>query len=221
VNFKKFKPSKNAIIAFAIVFLATAWCWWATGVGLGLFLGAVLLAALYVPSLCIAGGPEHTWTILCALVLGICTGWAMAMPWADVTIFEFVRCCLVCGAFIWAMTGVGSLLQRATLPPHLAAALSSALALLWLTWPVWLSHALTQQIVNALVFVHPLLAINGVLLHLGTWDRAPIAYRQLTILNQDIPYHLPHSIFPAVAVHGVIGVLGIRWRRASPAFTAQ
>ena len=202
------------MIAFVVALIATGWCWWAVGAGLGLFFGAILLAALYVPSLSVMERAHNSWINLCALTLGVCACWAMAMPWQDVTIFELLRCCLVCAAFVWAMGGLAVALGKLKLSPPFSAALISAVALLWLTWPAWMSHALTQHLVNALVIAHPLLAINGVLQHLGTWDRAPIAYRQLTILNQDIPYHLPQSIFPAVAVHGVIGLIGSLLARA-------
>ena len=90
------------------------------------------------------------------------------------------------------------------------------LALLWLAWPVWLSPALrelgNQSLVNALVQLNPLLAINGLLLQMGPWSQAPIAYH-LTDLGQNIAYALPAHGITCIAGHAVSGALLLGWTR--------
>ena len=203
--------------------LATLWCWWELGAGLSFLLCSTLFVSLYVPALVSAeSGWDRIQSTLAAMA-GVALVWAIAIGWMDVTFAEWLRCTLVLGTFVIALSGCVSLLCLSRFPRPLAAFLITLLALLWLTWPVWLSHALTQQVVDWLTPAHPLLAINGVVAHLGAWDRMPIAYRSLTILNQDIPYHLPRSILPAVLVHLVIGLPGLvlSVRRSSPVAAAD
>lgn len=188
---------------------ATLWCWWGAGSGLGLLLAAPLLAALYLPLLSVVERGWNRITSTIGPILGIAAVWAAATTSVDVTLGEWLRCTLVLAAFLIALSGMVALLTMVRLTWPVAALFATILALLWLTWPVWLSHALTQQLVDWLVPAHPLLAINGVVAHLGSWDRAPIAYRSLTVLNQDIPYHLPRGIWPAVLLHLAIGIPGL------------
>jgi len=135
------------------------------------------------------------------------------MNWSDITFGELLRCSLIFTAFVFALSGAASALSRAGVVAPLAAGIVVTVAVLWLTWPIWLSHALNQTLVDWLVPAHPLLAINSVLRHLGAWDRAPLAYQKLTVLNQDIPYHLPRSIFPATLLHSLIGIFGFSLAR--------
>lgn len=194
---------------------ASAWCWWATGPGLGLFLGATLLVTLYTPPLVLAEKGKSRWLALGAIVCGVALTWAGAIHWADIRATEWLRCCAVVIAYAWALAGLAILLVLVGVSAPIASALTTVAGLLWLTWPVWLSHWLTQGLVSWLVPAHPLMAINSVVKHLGTWDRAPLAYRILTVLNQDVPYRLPSSIVPAALLHLLIGVPGmlITWRR--------
>jgi hypothetical protein len=197
---------RAAVTAFAISVIATSWCWWIAGPGLALFFGGVILAALYLPSLALADKSASYWVTAGAAAVGICAVWLISLSRVDVSVMEWLRCGVVCVAFLFALCGFASALTELRIAPPIAATCTVIVAMAWLTWPVWLSSWLTQGLVDWLVPAHPLLTMNGVLQHLGSWDRAPIAYRQLTILNQDIPYHLPRGILPAVAVHGALGL---------------
>jgi len=197
------------LIALLVSVLISLWCWWATGAGLGLFLGTTLLMAILLPSMVLAADGIGRLAMLAAAVCGMSLTWLAATQWADVTPLEWIRCTIVLGAMAWGIAGVVSLLVAARLPGSLAAGLTVVIDLLWLTWPVWLSHALTQPLVNWLVPANPCFAINSVLKHLGTWDRAPLAYNTLTILNQDVAYRLPTTIWPATLLHLVIGAPGM------------
>ena len=200
---------RSAFPSLLISAAAAGWCWWAAGPGLGLFLGPVLLATLYVPPLVLAEARADRWLVVLSSTAGNAIVWAAAVVTADVTVWEWLRCCIVLAAYVFALGGAACLLKIARLPLTLAYGIPTIIGLLWLTWPVWLSHALTQGLVTWLVPAHPLMAINSVLRHLGTWDRAPLAYRALTVLNQDVPYQLPRGIFWAVLLHVVIGAPGI------------
>lgn len=195
---------------------ATLWCWWAAGNGLGLFMGGILLLTLYVPGLSLSGDSGVRWMAPFAASAGVGLVWLCATAPADVTFGEWLRCCVVLGAYAWCLTGVAALLSDARIPAALSAGMTLMLGLLWLTWPVWLSPWLTQALANFLVPANPLLAINGVLRHFGTWDHGLLAYSSLTVLNQDIAYHLPRSIWPAVLLHLGLGApAGVifAWRR--------
>jgi len=200
---------RAALPALLISAGATIWCCWAVGANLGLFLGSILLLTLYTPPLVLAEKYQSRWIAAACVVMGVAIVLAFAIISIDVTIFELLRCVIVLGAYAFALTGFASLLTAARFPASIAAGITIFLFLAWLTWPVWLSPWMTQRMADWLTPANPLLAINGVVKHLGPWDRAPIAYRSLTVLNQDVPYHLPTSIIPAILLHLVIGAPGI------------
>jgi hypothetical protein len=178
------------------------------GANLGLFLGTLLLVTLCTPALALSVALRLVWAPAGSIVLGAGGVWLLFASNADVTTGEWVRCCLVLAAYVVALAGLASLLRDCVRAP-LASALTVLPALLWLTWPVWLSHGLTEPLTSWLVPAHPGFAINAVLKHLGTWDHAPIAYSTLTVLDQDVPYRLPASILPSVAIHALIGASAI------------
>jgi hypothetical protein len=206
--------------AFLISATVTAWCWFVVGAGFGLFLGALLLTACYTPGLVLAETKNWPWLAALGAACGVSITLGIATAFVDVSLLEWLQCSLVLASFIAALAGLTLSLAALRLPASLVATAVVPLALLWLCWPVWMSHWLNQSIVNWLVPAHPWFAINSVIKHLspGTWDRAQIAYRSLTVLNQDIPYRLPGTIWPAVGVHLVIGAIGVfKLREASSA----
>jgi hypothetical protein len=174
-----------------------------------LFLGAVLLLTLYTPAIILAEERRGRWIAATSILLGTALVLALSARSIDVTPSELLRCCCVLAAYVWVLGGVTGALNATRFPAPIAAGITVLLALLWLTWPVWLSPWLTQTMADWLTPANPLLAINGIVKHLGTWDRAPLAYRSLTVLNQDVPYHLPTSILPAVLLHLLIGTPGM------------
>ena len=95
---------KPAVSAFLIAIGATLWCAWTTGPGLALFFGAVMLAALYVPFLTLMEPPPARWNPPLATGLGVGLCWAIALPFCDVTGVEWMRCLLICFAFILALS---------------------------------------------------------------------------------------------------------------------
>jgi len=194
---------RAVIVPLALAAGATIWAGIVAGPELAIYLAAPLLACFYVPFVTLGPLPIRR-AIACAI--GIATVLLAFDLRADITIGEWFRSVVVIASWVIALAGVANLLASLRITPTIAATFTSIIALAWMTWPVWLSHAMTQTLVNWLVPAHPLFAINGVLEHLGAWDHSPIAYRYLTILNQDIPFELPKSILPATTVHLMLGV---------------
>ena len=74
-----------------------------------------------------------------------------------------------------------------------------------------LAGAFGETLVDWLVPAHPLFAINAVLDHFDTWDRYPLAYSRLTVLNQDVFYRMPAGVLWTTLAHGVVAAGSIAW----------
>jgi hypothetical protein len=196
---------RSSLPAMVISMAATIWCRATVGPTLGLFLGSLLLTTLVTPSLALAEEGHGFWIAMVSVIVGTAIIWLTALTAADVTAWEWLECSFVLAAYVFALAGVARLFAALRVPRPPAAGVTVLLGLLWLTWPVWLSPWLTQAMADWLVPANPVFAVNSVLKHLGTWDRAPLAYRLLTVLNQDVPYRLPGSIVPACIAHALLG----------------
>ena len=183
-----------------------------TGATLGFLFAPVFLATVFTPPLVLAH--RQSWLRVAAwfaISAGVSVGW---LAFDGLRAAETFRCIFVLAAYLLALAGFASLLTTFHITELLASAIVTLLALLWLTWPVWLSRALTPSHGDALVAwlspAHPLLAINGVVrARFDAWDRYQMAYQQLTTLNQDVIYRLPAGIAPAVLLHAAVGAASI------------
>ena len=197
------------IAPFLLSLCATGLCYFAAGPTLGLFFGSFFVAAMIVPPLQQTAADART------IGVGVCIGDSGR-----------VGCGLNaagCLRFRLPQKSPGSpgLGHRAAWPgqtgacraarrtPAVAATLLIALA--WLTWPVWLTAALEtshgQTIVDLLVPAHPPFLHQWRNETLRRWDHYPaLAYPTLTVLNQDVSYRQPTSIFPAVLLHAALGL---------------
>ncbi|MDB5292741.1 MAG: hypothetical protein JWL69_3982 [Phycisphaerales bacterium] len=185
----------------------------ASGASLGLFFGPMLLVSLVAPALALAEETVRARLVAGAgLTLGV---WLVWLFTGTIGLIDALRCGLILAAWVLALAGFASLLRAAGLHAAFASTFTALLALAWLTWPVWLSHWLTGQSAPTwLTAPHPLLSLNGVLLdRFNAWDRRDLAYRELTVLNQDILYTMPASIWPMVAVHVALGMIGFTLAR--------
>ncbi|HEY2585329.1 MAG TPA: hypothetical protein VGI81_06150 [Tepidisphaeraceae bacterium] len=200
---------RSALPALLLSSLATLWCRWMVGANLGLFLGTLLLITLCTPPLALSVPIRLAWAPTASILIGASIIWAISASAADIIATEWLRCCLVLASYVVALAGLALLFRFIGLPAPLASALVVVPGLLWLTWPVWLSHGLTEPVAGWLVPAHPGFAINAILKHLGTWDHMPIAYGTLTVLDQDVPYRLPSSIVPTILVHALIGASAV------------
>jgi hypothetical protein len=200
---------KTAAAPFALAVVAAVLCYVAAGMSLGFYLGPIALASLILPPL-IAGERDR----ICALILaaavidGIGVVWFVAALGARTTLLQWLACYIVLAAYAWALCGLTRILRSAPIV--------TVLALAWLTWPVWLGPHVSAAAVAWLAPAHPLLAINHVLLDLGVWTQQRLMYR-LTTLGQDVPYTLPRSIWPCVALHALIGLTALWPARAGRA----
>jgi hypothetical protein len=213
------------LAATLLAILTTALCRTAAGISLGLFFGGVLFATLLVPPL--TAGEEAPWrrlAIPCCVTLGTIAVWLTTL--GDLLRFtQWLSCSVALLAYALALGGVCGALISSRVNALVAAAVVTVLGLLWLTWPMWLSHALLRpngdELAAWLVPAHPLFAINAVLSHFDTWDRFPLAYTRLTVLNQDVFYALPKGVLWATLVHGAVGagsfcLTGIVQRKRAP-----
>ena len=207
---RQFSFPLSALLLAAIV---TVLCRATAGVSLGLFFGAVAFVTLLVPPFT-AGedGARGRALIPCAVTLGTALAWLTALG-DRFTFAQWLACSGALLAYTFALCGLCSLLTAIRFNNVIAAAAVVALGMLWLTWPVWLSHALLRPVGDALVAwlvpAHPLFATNAVLIQFDTWDRHPLAYSRLTVLNQDVFYALPHGVLWAVLFHAAIGGIAL------------
>ena len=206
---RRWGVARAVVPGLLISVAATSWVAMVVGANLGLFLGALLLTTCYVPAVVLAESGQRRWIALAGIMAGACLSLAIFSRSIDVTFGEWLQCALVLEAYAWALAGVAVLLWRIHLPVPIAALLVVVIGLLWLTWGVWLSPWMTQGLADWLSPANPLLATNAIVRHLGTWDHAPIAYKALTVLDQDVPYRLPRTILPAVLLHILIGTPGM------------
>ena len=145
------------------------------------------------------------------VVDGIGAIWLFAIASPQISFVQWLLCYLVLIAYATLLSGMTLALLKLRLVPLAASAITVVCSLIWLTWPVWISPYLegtrSNPIVDHIIAVHPLFAVNGVLANLGEWSHWPIAYTQLTRLGQDISYTFPASIWPATLVHLIPGAV--------------
>jgi hypothetical protein len=177
-----------------------------TGPTLGLFFGGVVIVTLLLPPMVTR---EHLWLpqglVASTLTDAVALVWLLAVFTTDTTLLQWLACYVLLVAYAFALWAVVRFLHALNLPAIPASALTLTLAAMWLTWPIWLARAVNDAMVSLLVPPHPLLAINGVLRHLGIWSEHAIAYRHLMNLGQDVAYQLPPGILPSVFVHLIVG----------------
>jgi hypothetical protein len=196
----------------------TGLCRAVAGTSLGLFFGSVAFTTLLVPPLIVScKSTRARLTTPLAASLGAMLVWLTSLG-SEFTFAQWTSCSLVLLGYSIALGGVCSVVLALRVTLFLASGAVTIIGLLWLTWPVWLSRALLapsgDTLASWLIPAHPLFAINRVLSHFDTWDRYPLAYGQLTVLNQDVFYAMPTTIAWTFLVHGAIGVFSfvVGWR---------
>ena len=215
-------------VSFALALAAALLCRAAAGALHGMFFGGVVFAAILVPPLVLSERYLKRQAGIAASVwLGLAAGWLAVLLDVDGTGGLWLRASALLAAFVFALWGLTSLLAAARLGSTGAAALATLIALAWLAWPVWLSPALPghQSLTDALTRPHPLLTLDTPLLRpwSESWTVRRYFYNDLGNLNQDVQFHPPDGIAPAVILHGLIGAacLILAWtamfpRRSTP-----
>jgi hypothetical protein len=194
---------------FAVLVIA-AGCLLLGRLSCGRSLGLVFFGVIVPPLLTLplagrgAGRRLLVTTALCALLAG-------GVVAASIRPGLGVQTAALSAALALAMAGVVEILARSPRVADFARAMGGIALIAWLTWPVWMASLWADPAVarwlDPLVAIHPLLAINGAGLDLGPWSHAPIAYRYLLNLGQDVPYALPGSAWRAVATHAGAGAV--------------
>jgi hypothetical protein len=191
---------RGVVIALLISLAGTAISAAAAGESLGLVIGGLFAAALLTPPLT-CGLPTLTerMTTSLAISVGISAVWLCLLAKATGSQVAMLDAMVLGQACLLA--AVVAILEAACVHRMLAAALGVVIATCWLTWPVWLSAAMTQpefRSIPLLVQLHPPLVANGILTFTAPWTEQSIAYR-MTVLDQDVPLRLPVSAWPCVS----------------------
>ena len=172
-------------------------------------LGPFLIALMLPPLVSMESKFLQRMLIAGAVIDGTALAWLITALGSTITISQWLAGYLVLIAWGFALGGLTAVLRRLRLPSIPAGAIAVAIGLAWLTWPVWLSAALRshQSLAAALIPFHPPLVVNGLLHHLGLWTEN--SGYPLTVLGQDVPYHLPG--WTALVVVFTIGGIALLW----------
>jgi hypothetical protein len=208
---------------FVLAITATTVGAMAAGTGLGLYFAGIAIAVILLPPL-VARGPSTCDAFLAAGAVadGVALVWLICLFMSPVTFGQWLAAYLVLLS-ICATLAAMTLALRPAFGATLASAMTTIAFLAWLTWPVWLSPHLDGRAgaiaVAWLAPSHPLLALNRIFIDQGIWTQQRLMY-QLTTLGQDVPYSLPSSILPCVAVHVLIALAltaPAAWSKLRPA----
>ena len=117
----------------------------------------------------------------------------------------------VVAAVAFALWGGVALLTACWVDSRFAAMLVLVASLALLTWPIWAATLLlrfdVQPLVDGAVRFGPLFAINRAIDATDAFTHRPWSYRWMN-LGQDVPYAMPTTIWPCVAVHAATGAAG-------------
>jgi hypothetical protein len=178
----------------------------AAGVSLGLAIGGLFAAAILVPPLAASrravGGAG---AIVLASTAGIGAVWLGFIGHSHATAWQWAMLMGLLAAFSSTLAAIAIGLEALALPPVLSGGATTALAVAWLTWPIWLPPETLGAGLQRTVDVNPVLVANGVLKFTVPWTEQSIAYG-LTTLDQDVPIRLPGSPIPMIAISLAIAV---------------
>jgi len=176
----------------------------ASGANLGTIVGGQLGIAILLPPLVVA--PALGRRQACAAVAAIAG--ALAVWWTTLDRGNFPAgqllgvtiCTIAWGAELAMLTVAAQRIGFGAAAPGCVI----VLALAFFTWPIWLGAHISSALAGRLAKVHPGLVANGVLTATFPWFEQPVAYRELTVLNQSVPCTLPTNWMACALVHGVI-----------------
>lgn len=172
------------------------------GSTLGLFFGGVVVVTLVLPPMVLQ---RHRWVdqalIASAVNDSVGVVWLLCVLTPQITLTQWLMCYVMLAAYSFALWGLVNLLRGLRMPAVPAAAATILVAMLWLSWPIWMSRLGADRAVGWLAPANPLFTLNGVLSHLGIWSERPIAYNHLMNLGQDVAYRLPDGILVGAFAH--------------------
>lgn len=186
------------LIAFALALVGAVASYCAAGAALGLLIGSIAFTALITPPLAIAVS-QRSERVLIAIATA---AGSVVVCMFCLSVVDSLQCALILLVFALALVALTHTLQSLRISASIAPALTTIVALAWLSFPIWFR----SERAASLIAFHPIFAMNGTVKSLGIWTQQPILYR-LTTLGQDVPFALPTSIWPCVILHGVIAML--------------
>jgi hypothetical protein len=195
-----------ALAAGSIALLASVISWITTDATLGLPIASLSFATLILsPSIAIPRqSPLSRLLTLAAVTAAVGIVWLIAF-FNTTGVVPTLQMILVLASYLFALGGIAALLVVMRFSPFLASAVSTVLALAWLSWPIWLSSHLGEgRLLSLLVSAHPIFAINGTSDAFGIWTQQHLMYR-LTALGQDVAFSLPRSVLWCVIAHVIVG----------------
>ena len=208
---------RGAIIClppFLLMAAAQTLAYFAAGATLNFFFAGFFFLTILLPPLVLTRPwPMERLLIGGSLIDAAAVVWLvmLASSWiggrgvfAQTTVLQWLGLYVLLGFYGLALAGGAVLLRRMRIAAVIAAAIMIVLGLAWLTWPIWLSPALTgdagAKLGGWLIPMHPLMTANALVRHLGVWSEQPLAYH-LTTLGQHVPYALPSGPWMSMAVH--------------------
>ena len=184
----------------------------AAGQSMGLFFGGIATLLLVLPTMTPGRSRGDDLLVALAAALPVACVWAYAASLDTITPTELAAAVWVLVSVALAIAGLVRVARFVGLRAPYASAGVFVVFSLWLTWPIWLAHALLTpagpMLVAWLMPAHPLFALNGLLVHLGIWTQQPVAYATLMNLNQDVPYALPPGVVPGALLHAGVAAVG-------------
>jgi len=182
-------------------------CYLIAGNSLDLFIGSVLLACSLTPPLAAIAGqlPGAALTVL-AVAIGIGSAWILPVCKGYIAFGQWADCMMVLGTTLLMAGFAVLLLMRVGCSALGSSAIITILIMAWLTFPIWLSGALSGSRLRWPVLLHPLFVINGIVPQLGFWTEQQVAYG-LTNLGQDAQYQLPQSAWLVIGFQGGLALV--------------
>ncbi len=200
----------SVVLAAAIALPVTLFSYLVTGATLGLFFAGLVLVTILLPPLALLERDLFPQAIIASIVndsVGIV--WLIAVFTSDTTLLQWFKCYLLLASYSFALLGLSRALSAVRFNEILASAITIAIGMLWLSWPIWLARFIVigsnDAIVAWLAPPHPVLVLNAVLKNLGIWSEQAIAYNHLLNLGQDVAYQLPDGIVSGIFVHLIVG----------------
>jgi hypothetical protein len=200
---------------------------------LGQLLGMVVLAALVSPAVVLMHANQVGRLLsVAAYSLAMCACGCMLME--GLSPLQWLRVILIISLWALAVSGLACVVSACRAPRLFAYGLAAFLSLVWLAWPFWMAPQLrgvsAESIVGHLVPLHPAFVLNGQIGQFdstGHWQTAfPIAWTQhrlayrFTNLGDDVPYHLPTSMLPYLAMQVTLA-FGLILSWSSPPINRQ
>jgi hypothetical protein len=198
----------------------TSVCYGVAGNTLGVFVGGIVGLTLIVPGA--VAGEKNWWGRAWAVegaVMGVGIIWSILAMRGVLSASEYLACVVVLAAHGIALAGLAVMLKAVKLPGACASAIVIALALGWLSWPIWMApHQHGEEhsaSVGWLMRTHPVFAINQALTRPmpGIWQEQKIMY-QLVSIGQHVSANMPETIWWCVGGLVVVGAAGggLGWR---------